>query len=102
MRVILAAVLIFLAHTASAAPFAAWSLDPGTSHYFENFDPELKPWHPGQELNIEEVFKNYQFYEIRLLNQGTEVEVRRYIQNQVDTVERYHIMPDGALGKIAQ
>ena len=48
---------------ASAASLAE-KFQPGVPYYFENFDPAMKPWDPGQDLNIEEVFKNYVYYEI--------------------------------------
>jgi hypothetical protein len=63
--------------------------------------PWAKPWQPGQSLNIEEVFKNYQYYEIRFLKQGAEIQVQRYIQNQpAGSREGYRIKPDGTLDKI--
>ena len=96
-----AAVLACLALAANASPVAL-SFDPDTPHYFEHFDPEKKPWQPGQELNLEEVFKNYQYYEIRFLKQGAEIQVQRYIQNQRDRAERYRIMTDGSLEKVIQ
>jgi hypothetical protein len=96
-----AAVLACIAFFANASP-AVLSFELDTPHYFENFDPEQKPWQPGQALNIEEVFKNYQYFEIRFLNQGNVIEVRRYIQNQRDRAERYRILPDGALNKISE
>lgn len=84
------------------AASAELSYGPDTPHYFEHFDPEQKPWQPGPELNIEEVFKNYQYFEIRYLKQGAEIQVQRYIQNQRVVGERYRIMPDGSLEKIIQ
>jgi hypothetical protein len=84
------------------AAAAGLSYEPDMPHYFEHFDPEQKPWQPGQSLNIEEVFKNYQYYEIRFLKQGAEIQVQRFINNQRDRSERYQVMPDGSLQKIAQ
>jgi hypothetical protein len=81
---------------------SAQSFEPDTPHYFDHFDPEQKPWQPGPALNIEEVFKNYQYYEIRFLKQGSEIQVRRYIKNQRDSDGRYRILPDGSLDKILQ
>lgn len=94
-----AALLACLALPVNAAP-VEFSFEPDTPHYFENFEPEQKPWHPGQALNIEEVFKNYQYFEIRFLNNGAEIQVRRYIQSQREGETRYRIMPDGSLAKI--
>lgn len=85
----------------NAAP-TVLSFEPDTPHYFDHFDPEQKPWQPGQTLNIEEVFKNYQYYEIRFLKQGSEIQVQRYKHNQRDSGGRYRIMPDGTLEIINQ
>ena len=49
-------------HAASAASLAD-KFTPGTPYYFSDFDPSQQPWEPGQYLNIEEVYKNYQYYE---------------------------------------
>lgn len=70
---------------------------PGASYYFETFDPARKPWEPGQDLNIEEVFKNYVYYEIVFDKSGREMTVNRYIQNRKEQSKRYRVGPDGAL-----
>lgn len=80
-------------HAASGmAPF-----EPGTSYYFDHFDPRQNPWQPGQDFNLEEVFKNYRFYEIRFYKDGHEIQVNRYIQNRKEGSEHYRIRPDGVL-----
>lgn len=101
MRRIALALLACYGLTGHAA-LGGQSFELDTPHYFEHFDPDQKPWQLGPALNIEEVFKNYQYYEIRFLNQGSEIQVQRYIQNQRDVSERYRILPDGALEKINQ
>ncbi|MBZ0104165.1 MAG: hypothetical protein K8H84_00910 [Sulfuricella denitrificans] len=101
MRNFICAVLAGLALTLNTAS-AGQSFAPDTPHYFDHFDPDQKPWQPGQALNIEEVFKNYQYYEIRFLKQGTEIQVRRYINNNPDGGGRYRILPDGSLDAILQ
>lgn len=100
MRLLPAAALLASLALSVNASSAELSLEPDTPHYFENFDPGQKPWQPGQALNIEEVFKNYQYFEIRFLNGGAEIQVRRYIQNQREGETRYSVMPDGSLAKI--
>lgn len=70
---------------------------PGSPYYFENFDPSRKPWEPGQDLNIEEVFKNYVYYEIVFDKSGREMTVNRYIQNRKEQSKKYRVGPDGAL-----
>lgn len=70
---------------------------PGVAYYFDSFDPTQKPWKPGYELNYEEVFKNYQFYEIIFSPNGAEMTVNRYIRNNKSDSERYSINRDGSL-----
>lgn len=77
-------------------------LDADTPNYFEHFDPTQKPWHPGPGLNIEEVFKNYQYYEIRLDKNKGEIEVTHFIRNGRAGSQRYRIAPDGALEKLSR
>ncbi|MBI4936773.1 MAG: hypothetical protein HY846_00885 [Nitrosomonadales bacterium] len=74
---------------------------PGMPYYFDVFDPAQKPWKPGYDLNYEEVFKNYQFYEIIFSPSGTEMTVNRYIHNNKTDSERYQINPDGSLSRQA-
>lgn len=95
---ILLAGLCALPLFAGAASFIE-KMQPGVKYYYENFDPEQRPWDPGQDLNYEEVFKNYQFYEIVLEQGGKEVTVNRYIQNNKSGSEKYVLLPDGALRK---
>lgn len=97
MKRLCAVILLGLAGLAGAGGLP---LAPDTSYYFEHFDPEQKPWQPGQDLNIEEVFKNYQYYEIRMMQNTREIQVTRYIRNRRESSERYRIKPDGALEKL--
>lgn len=98
MKLPFAAILLCLAGIAGAGdlPF-----EPDTPYYFEHFNPEQKPWKPGQDLNVEEVFKNYLYYEIRLAKNRQELRVIRYIRNHPEDSVRYRIRPDGALEKLA-
>jgi hypothetical protein len=72
---------------------------PGTPYYFESFDPGLQPWEPGQPLNIEEVFKNYQYYEIVFDQRGDEITVSQYVRGVKTRTGKYSKLPDGSLGK---
>jgi hypothetical protein len=98
MKLLFAAILLGLAGLAGAVdmPF-----EPDTPYYFDHFEPEQKPWQPGQDLNIEEVYKNYQYYEIHFMKGKREIQVTRYIRNRRENSERYRIQPDGALEKLA-
>jgi len=86
-------------------PFAASAaspeerFSPGMAYYFDAFEPGQKPWKPGPSLNIEEVFKNYQFYEIEFSQDGTEIIVNQYIRGTKTESEKYLRLPDGSLQK---
>ena len=86
-------VAILLSFAASAAE----KFQPGVPYYFENFDPAMKPWDPGQDLNIEEVFKNYIYYEIIFDKSGREITVNRYLQNRKERSDRFLVRPDRSL-----
>lgn len=101
MRTLLAWVLPWLAGVAAAGS-AELPYSPDTPYYFEHFDPRQQPWQPGHGLNIEEVFKNYQYYEIRFLNNGRDMQVTHYVQGRKERSERYRIKPDGVLEKLPQ
>ena len=90
--------LLILANLACASSFAD-KFTPGTSYYFNDFDPGQRPWEPGQYLNLEEVFKNYQYFEIVFDKDGNEVTVSRYLRGSKESSERYLVLPDKSLRK---
>lgn len=90
--------LLALPLAASAASLAG-KMAPGVSYYYEYFDPEQRPWRPGVNWNIEDVFKSYQFYEIVLDEDGKELTVIQYIQGGKAGSEKYLVLPDGSLQK---
>jgi len=90
--------LLMLPLSADAASHAG-KFTPGAPYYFDNFDPGQQPWEPGRNLNIEEVFKNYQYYEIVLDQDGKEITVNQYIRGSKAGSEKYLVLPDGALQK---
>ena len=98
VRVIAVLCLLAPSFSASAAALAE-KFTPGTTYYFDSFDSGLQPWEPGQHLNIEEVFKNYQYYEIVLDQNGKEMTVSRYTQGVKVASEKYLVLPDGSLHK---
>ncbi len=91
--------VLFLSLGIAAMP--AWAdstpREPGTA-YYNTFDPAQKPWSPGQALNIEEVFKNYRYYEIKADPDGR-LTVTPYRQGQRQDSEHYRLQPDGVLRK---
>ena len=98
-RLILATfLLLVLARAHSAEPLVD-RYTPGTSYYFNQFDPGQKPWEPGQYLNIEEVFKNYQYFEIVFDRDGMGITVYRYLRGSKEGGEEYLLLPDNSLQK---
>jgi len=84
---------------AASAAALADKFTPGTPYYYDNFAPGQLPWEPGRNLNIEEVFKNYQYYEIVLDQDGKELTVNQYIRGDKAGSEKYLVLPDGSLRK---
>ena len=96
-RIAAAGFAILFSFAATAASLAEKKFQPGVPYYFENFDPAMKPWDPGQDLNVEEVFKNYVYYEIIFDRSGREITVNRYIQNRKENSDRFLVRPDRTL-----
>ena len=92
-----AAVSAILFGVGASAASLAEKFQPGVPYYFENFDPVIKPWDPGQDLNIEEVFKNYIYYEIIFDKSGREITVNRYLQNRKERSDMFLVRPDRSL-----
>lgn len=92
-----AAVIAILFWAGAGAASLTEKFQPGVPYYFENFDPAMKPWDPGQDLNIEEVFKNYVYFEIIFDKSGREITVNRYLQNRKERSDRFLIRPDRSL-----
>lgn len=90
--------LIVLSHAASAASLAD-KFTPGTSYYFDSFDPGLQPWVPGQYLNLEEVYKNYQYYEIVIDQDGKGITVSRFLHGTKQSSEQYLLLQNNSLRK---
>lgn len=100
-RVIYIIMFIFLLSTARAMAIelSLQDLIPGTKYYFDDFNPELRPWTPGELRNIEEVFKNYQYVEIVLDADGRTMTVKQYVQGAPKEEARYRLSPEGILQK---
>lgn len=90
--------LLALPFAASAASLAD-IMTPELPNYYEDFDPGLRPWRPGEDLNVEEIYKNYQYYEIVLNRDGREITVNEYIKGDKTSSEKYIVLPDGSLQK---
>lgn len=90
--------LLALPFSSGANPFAD-KFTPGTPYYFNDFDPGQKPWEPGQYLNIEEVYKNYQYYEIVFDQDGKGITVNLFLRGNKGSSEKFLILPDKSLRK---
>lgn len=93
----IAALFLLITAVAAAPDVYPGKLMPGSKYYFDNFDPEQKPWNPGRDLNIEEVFKNYQYVEIVPDQDGKGITVTHFIQGSKKDTVKYLLMPDGSL-----
>lgn len=96
LRRFLTIFLISLSIGAGAATAAA-NFDSGVPYYVESFDPAKVPWEPGSKLNLEEVFKNYQYYEILFDKPSNSITVKRYIRGITVDEVRYLLQSDNTL-----
>jgi len=85
--------------TAVSADSFADKFTSGTPYFFSDFNPEQQPWEPGPHLNIEEVFKNYQYYKIVFDQDGTGITVNQYIHGIKNESRKYLILPNNSLQK---
>jgi len=95
----LVVILLLVNPDAASAASLADKFTPGTPYYFDHFDPGQKPWEPGQYLNIEEVFKNYQYFEIVFDQDGNGITVYRFLRGSKEGSEKYLLLPDKSLQK---
>ncbi|MDD5329313.1 MAG: hypothetical protein PHX38_04860 [Sulfuricella sp.] len=97
MKRIVGAICAVLLPLAADAANLLEKFQPETPYYFDSFVSGQKPWESGQSLNIEEVFKNYQYYEIVFDSSGRGITVKHYIQNRLERRDRFSVGADGAL-----
>ena len=74
----------------------AQTFEPDTPYLYDSFEPQQKPWQPGRDLNIEEVFKNYQYFEVIFGRDGL-MKVSTIRQGKRSEVRFYRRLPDGGL-----
>lgn len=96
---ILATFLLFALPLSASANSLVDKFTPGTPYYFNDFDPGQQPWKPGQYLNLEEVYKNYQYYEIVFDQDGKGFTVKRFLRGSKESSEKYLVLPDRSLRK---
>ena len=66
-------------------------------HYHDSFNPDLKPWQPSAERNIEEVYQRFEYFKLVYSEAGSRVTVTRYLRGKQVEVSDYHRQPDGSL-----
>lgn len=80
-----------------AIPASADDFVPDTPYLFETFDPQQRPWTPGRDMNIEEVFKNYEYFEVVFGRDGGLLKVSTIRQGKRSEVRYFRRLPDGGL-----
>lgn len=88
---LLAAPLLFL------ALFSAPAARAGEIRYYDTFDPDRVPWEPGEEMNLEEVFKNYRYFSIE--RDDDRLTVTEYLRGKAEPAQQYRIDATGRLQK---
>lgn len=69
----------------------AQTFEPDTPYLYDSFEPQQKPWQPGRDLNIEEVFKNYQYFEVIFGRDGL-IKVSTIRQGKRSEVDRKSVV----------
>lgn len=66
-------------------------------YYFSEFNPSS--WKVENELNYEEVYKNFEYFEVFFNKSCDEVTVKRYKKGEFDSSEKYKVDSDGTIQK---
>jgi mono/diheme cytochrome c family protein len=69
----------------------------GEIRYYDAFDPERVPWEPGEEKNLEEVFKNYRYFSVE--RDDDRLTVVEYLRGKPAPAQHYQIDSSGHLQK---
>jgi len=89
--------VLLLAGQAVAGVEQASRAVPEEPRYYAEFNPDLKPWKPAEERNLEEVYKNYRYYAITGNPAERTITVTHYQTGKVIGITRYLLLHDGAL-----
>jgi hypothetical protein len=65
--------------------------------YLNQFAEELFPWSKADCLNFEEVFKNYQYFESRLLEEEGVLLIKKYVSGKLENIKYYLITRENKL-----
>lgn len=77
--------------------FAGEQVYRDAPYFYDAFDPGRVPWAPGEERNVEEVFKNYRYFAIVYSQDGSHLSVTEYIQGKAKNVHDYQLDASGRL-----
>lgn len=90
--------VIALTISPAADSSAFYKCRPETPYYFDEFSPAS--WSPDKELNYEEVYRNYEYFEVLFDKGCAGIVVKRYVKGQFSSSDRYRVNNDGTLEKI--
>ena len=92
------AIFVFLFLSLRFDSFAAGKCRQGIVYYFNEFNPSS--WKVENELNYEEVYKNFEFFEVVFNKACDEITVKRYVRGEISSTEKYKLNADGSLSEI--
>ena len=72
---------------------AAEKCRPNAPYYFSEFNSSS--WKVENELNYEEVYKNFEYFEVIFNKSCDEITLKRYKKGQFDSSEKYKVDSDG-------
>lgn len=70
---------------------------PNKSYYFSEFSPASL--NLDDEKNYEEVYKNYEYFEVLFNKSCDEIAVKRYVKGQFGSSDKYKVNADGSINK---
>lgn len=77
--------------------FAESKCRPGSPYFYMEFDPAS--WKAENELNYEEVYKNFEYFEVTFNKASDEITVKKYIKGEIHSTEKYRLNVNGRVSK---
>lgn len=96
-RSILGSTFAFIILAAADHSIAAEKCRPNASYYFSEFNPAS--WKVENEVNFEEVYKNFEYFEVIFNKSCDEITVKRYKKGKFDSSEKYKVDSNGFIQK---
>ena len=96
-NIILAAIFLSQFFLVTVNVSAAGKCRHDIPYYFSEFNPSS--WKVENELNYEEVYKNFEYFEVFFNKSCDEVTVKRYKKGEFDSSEKYKVDSDGTIQK---